>query len=96
MTGVQTCALPILGNRLVDPGPHPAVVLGGEELREEPGPVVDLRKQIKRRSIIDIYDKDITKRKPSTYKCLSNLKRGKKSLRAYGGCLGFQRRRRTW
>ena len=29
-----------LGNRLVDPGPHPAVVLGGEELREEPGPVV--------------------------------------------------------
>jgi len=27
---------------------------------------------------------------------LSNLKIGKKSLRAYGGCLGFQRRRRTW
>ena len=46
--------------------------------------------------IIDINGKDITKRKPSTYKCLSNLKIGKKSLRAYGGCLGFQRRRRTW
>ena len=45
--------------------------------------------------IIDINGKDITKRKPSTYKCLSNLKIGKKSLRAYGGCLGFQRRRRT-
>ena len=25
--------------------------------------------------IIDIYDKDITKRKPSTYECLSNQKR---------------------
>ena len=49
-----------------------------------------------RRKIIDIFGKDITKRKPSTEKCLSNLKIGKKSLRAYGGCLGFQRRRRTW
>ncbi len=49
-----------------------------------------------RKKIIDINGKDITKRKPSTYKCLSNLKIGKKSLRAYGGCLGFQRRRRTW
>ena len=28
-----------------------------------------LRKQIKRRSIIDIYDKDITKRKPSAFEC---------------------------
>ena len=30
--------------------------------------------EVKAKKIIDIYDKDITKRKPSTYKCLSNLK----------------------
>ena len=48
------------------------------------------------KKIIDINGKDITKRKPSANKRLSNLKIGKKSLRAYGGCLGFQRRRRTW
>ena len=30
---------------------------------------MNLKKCIKRRSIIDIYDKDITKRKPSTFEC---------------------------
>lgn len=74
-----------------------STIIDGLILKKQIEPKTIFANQIRSRiKIIDINGKDITKRKPSTYKCLSNLKIGKKSLRAYGGCLGFQRRRRTW